>query len=164
MTIRLLVLLALVLPTAGEAQRGTRLVVAAGPYHVDKVAGTPLVPMVGFFKATGERGLFGFNLGLIREAGFYGLDALTLDVHLGRRSAPGRVEWHATIGPTAMLGGDGDGTPYVGLGGQATVGATWWLGGRIGVMGAGTGRLWGGSADLFSPGAVLGLVLRKKPK
>lgn len=160
----LVCLVCLLLPVAAEAQRGTRFIVAGGPYRVDDVAGTPFVPLIGLFKATGQRGVFGVNLGLIREAGFYGLDALTLDIHLGRRSAPARVEWFGTIGPTAMLGGDGDGTPYVGLGGQATVGATWWFDDRVGLIGAGTGRLWGGSADVFSPSAMVGFALRKKPR
>lgn len=159
-----LILLGLLLPAAANAQRGTRFFVAGGPYRVDNVAGTPFVPMIGLFKATGQRGMFGVNLGLIREAGFYGLDALTLDIHLGRRSAPAQVEWFGTIGPTAMLGGDGDGTPYLGLGGQATIGATWWAGDRVGLMAAGTGRIWAGSPDVFSPNAMIGLALRRKPR
>jgi hypothetical protein len=143
------------------AQRGLRFHAAIGPYRVDDLAGTPLVPVIGLAKPVGKRGIVAANLGWIRDAGFYGLDALTLDLDVGIGNRPSRIEWNATVGPSAMIGGDGDGTPYVGAAGHATGGLIWWFDPRIGVTAAATGRLWITSGNSrFSPGAAFGVTFR----
>lgn len=147
--------------SAVGAQQGVRLSLAAGPYRVDRLAGTPIVPSIGVHKPIGRRGLVGGRLGLVRNAGFYGLDALTLDLDFGVRSRPSRVEWQATAGPWTLLGGDGDGTPYGVLGGQATAGATWWARPRLGFLALATGRLkFAASAEHATGGGALGVVVR----
>jgi len=148
-------------PACLAAQRSLRFQAGLGPYRVDDLAGTPLVPMIGLAKPFGHRGLVAGNLGLIRGAGFYGLDALTLDLHIGASSRPDRVEWGATIGPSGLVGGDGDGTPYLAAGVHGTGGVIWWVASRIGLTAAATGRLWftSGNARL-SPSAAIGLTVR----
>ena len=156
----LLFVICLSVPAPLFGQGRTRITIGAGPYRVDELARTPLVPMIGVLKPRGQRGLVGANLGLVRSAGFYDLNALTLDVHIGIRSAPAHIEWHATAGPSGMLGGDSDGTPYLQLGGQGTVGATWWFANRLGAMAAATGRAWLTTANSrFSPSAYGGMVI-----
>ncbi len=148
-------------PASLPAQHPWRLTLAAGPYRVDDLAGTPTVPTVALAKSIGQRGLIGGTLGLIQHAGFYRLDALTLDLGVGRRSSGARLEWTGSLGPAALLGGDSDGTPYLAAGGHATVGLTWWVGRRIGLSLSGVGRVWltTGNARL-SPSATAGVAFR----
>ncbi|MBM4189051.1 MAG: hypothetical protein FJ206_17260 [Gemmatimonadetes bacterium] len=157
------VLLALVAspPAPGHAQSPLRVAAGVGPYRVDDVAGTPLVPMVGLFKPVGRQAVIGANLGLVKSAGFYGLDALTLDAHLGVEKTSRRLTLTGTLGPSAMAGGDGDGTPYLSAGAHATAGLTWWFTDRVGLWAATTGRLWFTTGNSrFSPGAMVGLSFR----
>lgn len=156
-------LLLAALPTSGWAQRSPRFFLAAGPYRIDRLAGTPIVPTIGLLKPVGQRGAWGIGLSGIRNAGFYSLNALALDLHIGLRTRPGPVEGFGTVGPATMLGGDGDGSPYARLGLQASVGGTWWVGRHVGVIGFATGRVWvgtGSSENRFSPGASAGIVVR----
>ena len=149
-------------PASLGAQNSLRFGLAAGPYRVDNLAGTPIVPTLMLLKPAGQRGIFGGNLGLIKSAGFYGLNALTLDLHAGLRSQPATLEWLGTVGPTFIAGGDGDGTPYTSVGGQATTGVTWWAGKHIGVVALATGRVWFTTGNsTFSPGGSIGIVLRR---
>lgn len=162
MTTRLLLILvaALALPTGAAAQRALQFSAAVGPYRVDDLAGTPLVPSVALAKPFGRRAVWNATLGLVREAGFYGLDALTLDVGVGLRGRPTRFEWQATIGPSALVGGDGDGTPYTTAGVHTTVAGIWWAGKRVGLLASATGRVWATTGNSrFSPSARLGLVI-----
>lgn len=144
-------------------QRSTRFQIAAGPYRVDRIARTPIVPSIGLFKPFGDRGLAGGNLGLIADAGFYGLTALSLDLHVGLRSRPARVEWNGTVGPSGMLGGDGDGTPYIRAGAHGTVGLVWWVDPRIGLTASTTGRIWFTTGNSrFSPSGAVGITFRRR--
>jgi hypothetical protein len=143
-----------------EAQSRWRLGLAAGPYRVDDLAGTPLVPAATLAKAVGSGALAGGTLGWIRDAGFYGLDALALDLSVGLRRGAA-LEWAGTVGPAFLVGGDGDGTPYTAAGGHVTMSLTRWVGARFGIAVAGTGRLWFTTGNTrFSPGGQIGLVLR----
>jgi hypothetical protein len=157
----LMVLLgSIALADRAPAQDRWRLAVAVGPYRVDRLAGTPVIPSVAVSKLAGSRAVFGATVGWIRDAGFYGLDALTFDLDAGVRSA-GRVEWSATAGPSFMVGGDGDGTPYVGAALHGSVGAIWWFGRKVGLTAGTTGRVWLTTGNnRFSPSGSIGLVLR----
>jgi hypothetical protein len=152
----------LVVASAG-AQSSTRLSLVFGPQRIDKLAESPVAPTLGLAKPVGRHGVLGGRLGWIRDAGFYGLDALTLDLDAGLKTRPATMEWHATAGPWAMLGSDGDGTPYTHVGGQATVGLTWWPSNRLGLLGSASGRLWLSRSDeRLTPGALVGLVIRRQ--
>ncbi len=151
----------LAIPAGLDAQGPWRLALTAGPYRVDRLAGTPIVPTATLTKQFGGRMLAGGSLGLVRAAGFYGLDALTLDLHVGVRSAPAKLEGFATGGPTTLLGGDGDGTPYLSTGLHLTTGVNWWVGPRIGFTASATGRVWVTTGNSrFSPSATAGIVFR----
>ena len=162
-SLRAVALVAALLGTAAGAfaQDGVRYSVAAGPFRIDRLAGTPVVPSLGVHKPVGHRALIGGRLGLVRNAGFYGLDALLLDLDFGIRSRPSRVEWQATAGPWSMLGGDGDGTPYALIGGQATAGATWWVRRQFGFIALGSARFkFDQSNERVTGSAALGVVVR----
>jgi hypothetical protein len=160
MTLRHLGLLA-ALPMALGAQQPVRLSLAVGPYKIDRLAGTPRVASIGIHKPFGLPGLAGGRLSWIRDAGFYGLDALALDIDVGVRSRPARLEGQLMAGPMAMLGGDGDGTPYAHVGLQGTGGATLWLHRRLGLIGSATARFTFVGDDRVRPGAAVGLVVRR---
>jgi hypothetical protein len=143
------------------AQQGMRYSLAVGPFRIDRLAGTPVVPSFGMHKPTGRNALIGGRLSLVHNAGFYRLDALAIDLDFGVRGRPARVEWQATAGPWGMLGGDGDGTPYAHIGGQATAGVTWWAGRRIGLLALASGRLRFAAANERTTGsAAIGVVVR----
>lgn len=158
-----LVAICLLGATTAGAQESVRFAAGAGPFKVDRLAGTPTVPSLSIHKPFGRRAIAGGRLGLIRSAGFYTLDALVIDLELGYRSRPARVEWTLAAGPWGMLGGDGDGTPYVHIGGLGTVGATWWALPRVGLTAAGSGRLWvSRQGDRATPSAMVGVVVRRR--
>jgi hypothetical protein len=143
------------------AQQRVRFSAVAGPFRIDRLAGAPVVPSVGVHWATGRRGLVGGRLSLVRNAGFYGLDALSMDLEMGVRSRPARVEWLATAGPWGLLGGDGDGTPYALIGGQATAGVTWWARRRVGLLALASARLkFSESTERATGSGALGVVVR----
>ena len=149
------------LASGALAQQSMRYSLTVGPYRVNRLAGTPNASWVGLHKPVGRRGLIGGRLGLIRNAGFYSLNALTLDLDFGVRSRPGRVEWQATAGTWGLLGGDNDGTPYFGIGAQAATGVTWWAQPHLGFLALGTARL---KLDLsrepVTGGGAFGVVVR----
>ena len=161
MTRRFVAMLA-ALPLSLASQQPVRLSLAVGPYGIDELAGTPQVLSIGVHKPLGETGLAGGRLSWIRDAGFYGLDAAALDLDLGFRSRSDRFEGQVMAGPWAMLGGDGDGTPYAHVGLQATSGATWWLHRRFGLVGRASARFtFVKSEDRAWPGAAFGFVVRR---
>jgi hypothetical protein len=144
-----------------EAQSRWRLAAGVGPYRVDDIAGTPIVPSATLSREVGRGFLVGGTLGWVRDAGFYGLDALTFDFSVGVRRGSGPFEWTGTIGPAVLLGGDGDGSVYAAGGGQTTMTLTRWVGPRFGIVVGGTGRLWFSTGNSrFSPSASAGIVLR----
>ncbi len=149
-------------PCVTRAQEPLRIALAVGPFRVDRLAGTPRVPSLNLLKPVRQRVLVGGRLSWIRDAGFYGLDALTLDLDVGVRTRPARLEGHLTVGPWGMLGGDGDGTPYARGGGHGTAGATWWLRRWIGLTASGTARLNLVDTDeRVTPSAAFGVVVRR---
>ncbi|MBL8980980.1 MAG: hypothetical protein JNL26_02290 [Gemmatimonadetes bacterium] len=161
MSFRFLALLA-ALPLALGAQQPARLSFAVGPFEIDDLAGTPNVVSMGVHKPFGLTGLVGGRLSWIRDAGFYGLDAAALDLDLGVRSRPARFEGMVMGGPWAMLGGDGDGTPYTHVGLQGASGATVWLHRRVGLMALATARVTFVESDnRVGSGASFGLVVRR---
>lgn len=143
-----------------DSRRGWTLGFGAGPARVDDLAGTPTVPTISFERTVGASGQIGGRVGWIGDAGFYSLNALTLDLGFGFRAASGRTEGSAVVGPTAILGGDSDGTPYLAIGPHLTLAGTVWLSSRVGVQGAGIGRAWFGVGSNFKPALVAGLTLR----
>lgn len=161
MTLRLLALLT-AFPLALVAQQPVRLSFAVGPYEIDDLAGTPSVVSIGAHKPFGVTGLAGGRLSWIRDAGFYGLDAAALDLDFGVRSRPAMFEGLVMGGPWAMLGGDGDGTPYLHVGVQGTSGGTLWLHRRLGLVALATARFtFVDKADRVLGGAAFGLVVRR---
>ncbi|MCC7052443.1 MAG: hypothetical protein IT355_04190 [Gemmatimonadaceae bacterium] len=163
---RVLCILALGVAAVGAASRagaqeGMRYSVAVGPLRIDRLAGTPVVPSVGLHKPTGRRGVVGGRVSLVHDAGFYGLNAVALDLDVGVRSRPARVEWQALVGPWLLLGGDGDGTPYGLVAGQATAGVTWWAQRRFGLLALASGRLkFGTSTERATGSGAIGVVVR----
>ena len=154
--------LPLVLPLALGAQQPARLSLAVGPYEIDRLAGTPNVVSVGIHKPFGVAGLAGGRLSWIRDAGFYGLDAAALDLDFGVRSRPAKFEGVVMGGPWAMLGGDGDGTPYRHVGLQGASGATLWFHRRLGLTGLATARsTLAENDDRLLGGAAFGVVVRR---
>jgi hypothetical protein len=143
------------------AQDGVRFSAVAGPLRIDRLAGTPIVPSVGVHWSPGRRGFAGGRLALVRNAGFYSLNALSMDLDFGVRSRPGRVEWQTTAGPWFLLGGDGDGTPYALIAGQATGGVTWWARRHFGFLALASARLkLGESTERATASGALGVVVR----
>lgn len=158
--------LAAAMPTPAAAQdaasrRGWTVTAAIGPARIDRLAGTPLVPTASFERTVGARGMFGARLGWIGNAGFYSLNALTLDLGLGLRAAGRRTEGSVMAGPSVILGGDSDGTPYAAVGPQLTASGTVWVGDRIGLTAAGLMRAWAnGDGMSLRPGLAAGITLR----
>lgn len=160
--------LTLALSTAGnaveaqtEGRPGWRFGVAAGPIRIDDLAGTPLVPNIDLHKAYGRSGIVGGSLGWVRDAGFYGLDALVLDVGLGKRWSTSTRDYALMAGPSGMVGGDGDGTPYLAAGAHLSALAIHWLGEHVGIAVGGTVRVWATTANArVMPGARLGFSFR----
>ncbi|MEZ4458032.1 MAG: hypothetical protein R2882_16020, partial [Gemmatimonadales bacterium] len=154
---------ALLGPASLQAQApagGWRLGLSAGPYRVDRLAGTPFVPRLDLTRA-GERAVFTFALSGIKGAGFYSLDALALDAGLGLRGGSPRFEVQGLIGPSGILGGDSDGTPYTGVGAHATLQGTAWVTPGLGLTGGGVARVWFTTGNArFSPSAYAGLRVR----
>ena len=147
--------------STGLAQNAMRYSLAVGPMRIDRLVGSPMVTSIGIHKPTGRRGLIGGRLGLIRNAGYYSLNALTLDLDFGLRSQPARVEWQATAGPWLLLGGDGDGTPYALIAGHVTGGVTWWAQPHLGFLGSASGRVqFGASNERVTGSAAIGVVVR----
>jgi hypothetical protein len=145
------------------AQEPARLAATVGPFRVDRLAGTPRVASLGLHKPICTRGLVGGRLSWIGNAGFYGLDALVLDLDVGVRTRPARLEGHVAVGPWGMLGGDGDGTPYARGGGHGTGGATWWVSQRFGVVALATARVnLADSDERLTSSAALGVVVRRR--
>ena len=128
-------------------------------YHVDDLAGTPLAPAFGVARDIGRRGFGGLELAVITDAGFYSLTALALDLDLGIRVPLDRFEVRLSAGPAGLLGGDSDGTPYYSIGAHASVGATYRLSERIGIVARGRFRQWITSPAKRSPSLFLGLVV-----
>lgn len=152
-----------VAPSLCRAQEPLRVALMVGPFRVDRLAGTPHVPSLGLLKPVRERVVVGGRLSLIRDAGFYGLDALTLDLDVGVRTRAARLEGQLSVGPWGMLGGDGDGTPYARVGGQGTAGATWWVRRRFGVVALATTRVnLADSDERVTSSAALGVVVRRR--
>ncbi len=146
--------------SAQTPRRGWSVAIAGGPFRIDDLAGTPLVPTAQLLKS-GHRTAFGVAATWVNNAGFYTLTALTLDVGLGIRTGGNRAELHALIGPTGILGGDSDGTPYVSAGAHLTVGGTRWISDRVGLTAGGVMRVWLGTANSqIAPSASLGLRFR----
>ncbi|MDX2057761.1 MAG: hypothetical protein SFV24_08145 [Gemmatimonadales bacterium] len=149
--------------TPGSAQSSPRswsLAVGAGPFRIDDLAGTPLVPTAQLLKA-GRRAAFGVAATWVNNAGFYTLTALTLDVGVGVRSGGARNEVFALVGPTAIVGGDSDGTPYTSAGAHLTLGGTRWLTDRVGITAGAVGRVWFTTANSqVAPSASIGLRFR----
>lgn len=144
---------------AGE--RPWRLNAGGTVYHVDDLAGTPIGPSIGLSRELGRRGLVGLDFTWINDAGFYGLTALAADLDLGLRERLGRLELQASVGPSGLLGGDGDGTPYYSAGAHASAGLVYWPSDHLGVYGRGRLRQWITSSPANrSPGLSAGLVLR----
>lgn len=161
--------MSLVLLVAGGSQlaaqddlnRKWQLAIGVGPYRVDDLAGTPIIPTAQLVKSFGTRGAAGLSVGWIPNAGFYNLTALTVDLGFGVRSAPGRVEWIGLVGPSGIIGGDSDGTPYVGVAGHAGGYVTAWLSDRIGITGGAIARVWISAGNSrFSPSGFAGLRFR----
>ncbi|MGE0443236.1 MAG: hypothetical protein AB7L66_14200 [Gemmatimonadales bacterium] len=164
-TMKLAILAALTLfgPRSLLAQApagGWRLGLSAGPCRVDRTAGTPFVPRLDVTRA-GRQAVFTFAVSGIKGAGFYGLDALALDAGIGLRGGSPRFEVQGLIGPSGMLGGDGDGTPYLGFGANATLQGTAWLTSGVGITAGGVARSWFTTGNTrFSPSAYAGLRIR----
>jgi hypothetical protein len=137
-----------------------RLGAGAGVYHVDELAGTPMVPGLSVAREVGRRAVVGLDLAAISGAGRYGLDALAADLDVGVLVPRGRFELALTAGPSGLLGGDGDGTPYYSVGVHGAVGATLWATDRFGLTARVRVRQWITSPAEQSPGVVAGLVVR----
>jgi hypothetical protein len=145
---------------SAPADRGWRLGAGVGIYRVDDLAGTPVVPATRLERVAG-RGVSSFELYYIRHAGFYGLDALGADLGLGVRQSRRGGELGALAGASGMLGGDGDGTPYVAAGVHAAVQGIAWLDQGVGLSLRGTARFWITAANSrFMPSLVAGLVIK----
>lgn len=142
------------------SRRGWTLGVGVGPAQIDDLAGAPNVPTVSFERTVGSSGQIGGRVGWIGDAGLYSLNAVTLDLGFGIRGTAERTEGSVVVGPTAILGGDSDGTPYLGIGPHVTLAGTVWLSSRVGVQGAGIGRVWFGTGTNFNPALVAGLTFR----
>jgi len=146
--------------SAQSSRGGWSLSVGAGPFRIDDLAGTPLVPTAQLLKS-GQRAAFGVAATWVNNAGFYTLTALTLDVGIGIRSGQDRNEFVALVGPTGILGGDSDGTPYTSAGAHLTVGGTRWLTDRIGLTAGAVARVWFTTANSqFAPSASIGVRFR----
>lgn len=163
----LLVLLGLAAAPPAEAQssppspRAWRLAAGAALYHVDDLAGTPIGPSLGVSRDLGRSGLAGIDLTWINNAGFYSLTALAADLDLGLRERVGRLEIQGSVGPSGLLGGDSDGTPYYSAGVHVSAGLIYWPSDRVGFYGRGRLRQWITSSPANrSPGVSAGMVLR----
>lgn len=149
--------------TAVEAQgvrkNGWQLTGAVGPYRIDDLAGTPIVPSATLTRA--GKLSFGATLWWIDGAGRYTLTALAADLDLGVRFGHERVEGALTVGPSALLGGDSDGTPYLGAGGHTTLSGLLWISEAVGVSLAASARAFVRSTDLlFTPSLQAGIRVR----
>jgi hypothetical protein len=140
--------------------RGWSIGFGVGPFRIDDLAGTPLVPTVQVLK-TGRAAAFGATGTWVNDAGFYSLTSATLDLGVGVRTGSSRTDLVALAGPTGMLGGDSDGTPYILAGVHGTLTATWWPSDRVGVSATGVMRVWVTTGNSrFAPSATAGLRLR----
>lgn len=147
-------------PSADEPARW-RLGLGVGVLRVDHLAGTPLVPSLTAGRAFGGSGAGAFDVTLIRGAGRYGLDALVFDLGFGLRKSGEIAEVSFLVGPTAMVGGDGDGTPYLAAGAQAALTGTLWITETIGFSARGAARFWLLAVnEPFAPSLTAGLMLR----
>jgi hypothetical protein len=152
-------------PVSGQAgapgdRPGWRLGLGGGVFRVDDLVGTPFVPLLSVGGSVGRRGYVGLDLSGFFNQGFYSATALTGDLDVGIRFPLPRFEVVLSAGPSGMLGGDSDGTPYTAGGGHAAAAGTAWLGDRVGLTGRFRARWWQGTAEGLLPGAWLGLVVR----
>ncbi|MGE0553181.1 MAG: hypothetical protein AB7R55_07105 [Gemmatimonadales bacterium] len=152
----------LALTLAGQAQEarpGWRLGGGLGVFRVDELVGSPAVPTFTIAKA-GARLYVGLDVAGYFSQGFYGADFLVGDLDIGVSVPLGRTELLLAAGPSGYAGGDGDGTPYTGGGGQASVGLTAWLGKRLGLATKARAHAWGGTVTGVRLGVSAGIVLR----
>jgi hypothetical protein len=149
-------------PLAGQADdhRGWRLGAGGGLYRVDDLVGAPFVPTASIGGTVGRLGFVGLELTGIFDQGFYSATAIAGDLDVGIRFPMRRFEVMLSAGPSGILGGDSDGTPYTGGGAHAAVGATAWITERIGLTGRFRTRWWQGTAEGLLPGGSLMLVVR----
>lgn len=139
---------------------GWRLSLGGAVYEVDELVGTPLVPSASLSRTLGRHGFVGLELNGIFNQGRYSASALAGDLDLGVRFPMDRFELTLSAGPSGILGGDSDGTPYTGGGMHAAAGATVWLADRVGITGRGRVRRWWGIADDVLLGVSFGVALR----
>jgi len=145
--------------TAQGARPGWRLGGGASVYRVDELVGSPVVPTVTIAKA-GARLYVGLDVAGYFGQGRYGADFLVGDLDIGVSFPLGKTELLVAAGPSGYAGGDGDGTPYTGGGGQASIGLTTWLGDRLGLVTRARAHAWGGTVKDLRLGVTAGLVLR----
>lgn len=151
------------LPAAAQAparERAWWLALGGGFYQVDDLVGTPLVPAASLTRTMGRNGFVGLEITGIFNKGFYSLNALAGDLDLGVRVPMELVELSLSAGPSGIVGGDSDGTPYAGGGVHGAVGATAWVTGSIGLQARGRIRYWWGVANDVLAGFSLGLVVK----
>jgi hypothetical protein len=137
-----------------------RLGLGVGVMQIDDLAGTPFIPMLTAGRAWGDIGAGALNVSMIAGAGRYDLTALVFDLGFGLRSSGERAEFSILVGPAAIVGGDSDGTPYVGGGLGASLTGTLWLTQSVGVSAQGAARYWLSANQHFAPSLTAGLMLR----
>ncbi len=142
------------------SRNGWRLAGGIGVYEVDELVGTPLIPMAAIGGTIGSRAVVNLELTGIFNKGFYHTDAIAGDLDLGIRFPVRSLEVQVTAGPTGILGGDSDGTPYTGGGLQGAIGLAAWAGNRVGFVVRGRARHWWGTADGLKLGFSAGILLR----
>ncbi len=151
------------LPAVAQAparERAWRLALGGGFYQVDDLVGTPLVPAASLTRTLGRNGFVGLEITGIFNQGFYSLNALAGDLDLGVRFPMDPFELSLSAGPSGILGGDSDGTPYTGGGVHGAVGATAWVTNSVGLQARGRVRYWWGVANEALAGLSLGLVVK----
>lgn len=151
------------LPAAAQRpapDRAWRVSLGIGLYQVDDLVGTPLVPAVSLTRTLGHHGFAALEITGIFNKGFYSLNALAGDLDLGVRVPIERLELSLSAGPSGILGGDSDGTPYAGGGVHGAVGATAWVTSSVGLQTRGRIRYWGGVANDVLAGVSLALVVK----
>ena len=139
---------------------GWRLSLGGSAYQIDDLVGTPFGPSGTLSRTIGRHGFVALEVNGIVKQGFYRADALTGDLDIGVRFPMDRFEFTLSGGPSGIAGGDSDGTPYLGGGLQAGVGATAWLTNSIGLTSKVRARNWWGIVNDVRLGVSVGVVLR----
>ncbi len=129
-------------------------------YRVGDPNGTSVGVEAGFGR-TGKKGVgFRMELGAILNSdGFYDFAGLAADLGLTVDAVRGaRFQLTLSGGPSALVGGDSDGTPRAAVGGHAAARVVAWISPRVGLYGRSIARVTS-RQGVFMPGASLGLVV-----